>query len=149
VSEMPTETRRRRATATLALVLALLAAACGSAEAGLGVATTELGDVIVDADGFTLYLLIADQQRTSTCDPVCAEAWPPVSPDGLGDPSEGLDPERIGTIARADGAPQVTYNGWPLYRFTGDVEPGQANGHGILNAWFAITPVGGAAGPTR
>jgi len=40
---------------------------------------------------------------------------------------------------------QVTYNGWPLYTWTGDAQAGQATGQGIYNLgglWYVISPDG-------
>ncbi len=44
------------------------------------------------------------------------------------------------TFARADGSQQVAYNGEPLYYFTGDTAPGDANGEGVGGVWFIATP---------
>ena len=47
-------------------------------------APTELGDVLVDADGLTLYGFTKDADGTPTCEGDCAEAWPPLLVDGDG-----------------------------------------------------------------
>ena len=42
----------------------------------------------------------------------------------------------------------VTYNGWPLYTYASDIQPGQATGQGIdLNGgkWYGDAPVRRAA----
>ena len=46
----------------------------------------------------------------------------------------------LGTISRPDasGALQVTYNGKPLYFFSGDTAVGDANG--VYTHWSAVTP---------
>jgi hypothetical protein len=41
------------------------------------------------------------------------------------------------------GARIVTYGGYPLYRYAGDIDPGSANGQGLfLNGgpWYALDP---------
>jgi predicted lipoprotein with Yx(FWY)xxD motif len=51
----------------------------------------------------------------------------------------------IATTPRSDGAPQVTYNGHPLYLFAGDSKPGDTNGQGseaFGAAWLALSPAG-------
>jgi hypothetical protein len=51
----------------------------------------------------------------------------------------------VGTARRSDGKPQVTYGGHPLYLFTGDKQPGDANGQGVSAfgaAWFALSTKG-------
>ena len=51
----------------------------------------------------------------------------------------------LGTIKRADGATQATYNGHPLYTYAGDTQPGQAKGNGIKGVWHEVTPGTAAA----
>ena len=50
----------------------------------------------------------------------------------------------LGTIATPSGGKQLTYMGWPLYTYSGDSAPGQANGQGSGGIWFAMT----TSGPT-
>jgi predicted lipoprotein with Yx(FWY)xxD motif len=57
----------------------------------------------------------------------------------------GLTPAKLTTTARSDGAPQVRYNGHPLYRYTGDAKPGDTNGQRVTAfgaAWFAVSDAG-------
>ena len=47
----------------------------------------------------------------------------------------------LATFTRSDGhGTQVTYNGLPLYTYTGDSKPGDAKGEGLQGVWFAVTP---------
>ena len=114
------------------------------ADAGavIQVASTDLGDMVVDADGNSLYLFTPDEQGDSTCYDQCETNWPPL----VGDVSagEGLDAELLGSTTRTDGSEQVTYNGWPLYYFAGDAAPGETNGQGISGVWFVVSPAGDA-----
>jgi len=48
----------------------------------------------------------------------------------------------LGTITRADGTVQVTYNGWPLYYYASDKASGDVMGEGVGNVWYVITPEG-------
>ena len=51
----------------------------------------------------------------------------------------------FGTIKRADGSTQATYNGHPLYTYVGDSAPGQAHGNTLnLNGglWHEVTASG-------
>ena len=56
-----------------------------------------------------------------------------------------LSASKIGTTARSDGKPQVTYNGHPLYLYSADQKPGDTNGQGLNafgGAWFALSAGG-------
>lgn len=133
-----------------ALTLAALAIAQAVAPASLAVATAEDGTVhVVDADGNSLYLFLNDFNNVSSCDADCAVNWPPalaVDASTLPAVSDELDASLLGTIERADGTIQLTYNGWPLYHFTGDGRPGDVTGQGINDVWFLVTPEGTGAG---
>ena len=111
----------------------------------LALATTDLGDVIVDDEGMTMYMFMPDAQGdASVCNDECAEAWPPqVEITAVG---EGLDMALVGTITRDDGTVQGTYNGWPLYYFSGDSAPGDVNGQGLNDVWWVIDATGTAIG---
>lgn len=111
-----------------------------SAGASIQVASTDLGEVLVDGDGNTLYLFTPDAQGDSTCYDDCETNWPPLT-DGA-EAGSGVDAELVGSTTRSDGSTQVTYNDWPLYYFAGDVAPGDSNGQGINEVWFVVSPAG-------
>jgi predicted lipoprotein with Yx(FWY)xxD motif len=102
---------------------------------------TELGQILTDADGFTLYTFAQDTvgSGTSACVDNCADIWPPLTEDGEPTAPEGATGE-LGTIERADGTTQVTYEGLPLYRYVQDNSPGDTNGHEVGQIWFVATP---------
>lgn len=97
---------------------------------------------LVDSEGRSLYLFTLDDQRTSTCEGACAQAWPPF----LGDPvaGAGVDAALLGKAERPNGSVQVTYGGSPLYLYSGDGAPGETNGHAFNDVWFLVSPGGGA-----
>lgn len=111
----------------------------GTAE--VEISTTDLGDVLVDGEGYTLYVFEPDNRSAPTCVDACMDAWPPLLTDGIPKAGEGVDEEMVSTVDTG-GAEQVTYDGWPLYRFAGDSEPGQTNGQGSGGVWFVIAPDG-------
>lgn len=124
-----------------------------SAGARVAVAETEtdLGTVLVDGDGMTLYGFTKDSAGSPTCDDDCADAWPALTVEGDELP-EGLDPEVFSIVDRSDGTKQLKAGRWPLYRFSGDAEPGETNGQGSGGVWFVVAPdgslvKGGAADP--
>ncbi len=104
-------------------------------------AETDLGAVLVDADGLTLYGLTNDSDGVSTCDGACAEAWPPLTVDTAELPA-GLDPDLFSVLERSDGTFQLQAGAWPLYTFAGDAAPGDVNGQGVEGVWFAVAPDG-------
>jgi predicted lipoprotein with Yx(FWY)xxD motif len=110
--------------------------------------TRELGKVVVDAEGFTLYRFDGDKARDATCVDACASTWRPatVDPDARLD-LEGVEAAAVGLVRRGDGSYQLTIDGWPLYRFVGDAKPGRSDGQGLGGSWFAISPAGTKAAP--
>lgn len=115
-----------------------------AAEADVAVATTDLGDVLVDADGMTLYLFTQDSEGESNCYEDCESAWPPLTVDAEPAAGDGVDTALLGTTERDDGSLQVTYDGQPLYRWQGDEEPGDVTGQNVNEVWFAVSPDGEA-----
>lgn len=119
------------------------AAPTAEATAALSVAQNDaLGAHLVAADGRTLYLFLKDAQGPSTCYDACAQNWPPLLAEGNPVGGEGVDNAKLGVAQRTDGANQVTYNGWPLYFFAGDAQPGDVNGQGVIDQWFVVSPAG-------
>jgi predicted lipoprotein with Yx(FWY)xxD motif len=103
-----------------------------------------LGSYLVDDQGFTLYLSTKDTKNSSsTCTADCADEWPPLLVTSASAATAGtdLDASKLGTITRADGSIQVTYNGWPLYYFDQDEQPGDVKGQG-QNEFFVVSPAG-------
>jgi predicted lipoprotein with Yx(FWY)xxD motif len=108
-----------------------------------------LGTIVVNGKGLTLYLFVPDDHSShSTCSGICAAAWPPLLlPSGISEPlaGDGIDRALLGTTNRKDGGVQITYNGWPLYRWPNDTSPGDATGQGLNNLgglWYVVSPQG-------
>jgi predicted lipoprotein with Yx(FWY)xxD motif len=121
--------------------------ASGGGTAAVVSATTvgDLGKVIVDSKGFTLYDFHKDKGGKSACYGACAEVWPPLITDGQPQVGEGAMAAKLGTTKRKDGTLQVTYAGWPLYTYEADRKPGDANGNDIDSfgaEWYALLPSG-------
>ena len=165
------------ATAAVVAILALAAAGCGggdtssssapaaaatsssttapaSAGGSGGTATIDvadnpdLGQILTDGDGNTVYLFEKDEDGTSNCSGECATDWPPVTTSGSAKAGDGADQTLISTIKRDDGSEQVTYDGHPIYLYVGDAKPGDTSGNGLElygAEWYAITPDGSNA----
>lgn len=146
-------------TCAAAVPLAALAlAGCGGAtgstasptttsgrSATVGVNEGNLGRILVDSQGRTLYLFQKDVGTKSACYGACASAWPPLRISGKPTVGGGANASMMGVTARSDGKQQVTYNGHPLYLFQGDQNPGDTNGQGVTEfgaKWFALSPAG-------
>lgn len=111
---------------------------------GIGTADTDLGTVLVDAEGFTLYVFTDDTGGESSCYDDCAATWPAVP----GDTAIGsdLDAGIFGTTARTDGTEQLTVNDQPLYRFAPDASPGDTTGQAVGGVWFVVGADGAMIG---
>jgi predicted lipoprotein with Yx(FWY)xxD motif len=119
--------------------------AMGARPATIGVGSSGLGKILVDSQGRTLYLFKKDQGAKSACGGACATEWPPLRASGKPTVGMGAKAAMVGTTARSDGRPQVTYNGHPLYTFTGDQKAGDTQGQGVdaFGArWYALSPQG-------
>jgi predicted lipoprotein with Yx(FWY)xxD motif len=132
------------------LALATILAACSSG----GPATTPTllsqtvgtnGTLLVaGSNQMTVYEFDQDvaNSGTSACTATddCITTWPALTSPAGSTPTGGPGVSgKLGTITRADsGALQVTYNGVPLYFFSGDAAVGDSNG--IYTHWSAVKP---------
>ena len=160
---MNTSLKLRLTAALTMLVAAVALAACGSssdstttsASGGETVATASVGsagDVLVGADGRTLYTPAQEASGKIECVGSCAKIWIPVTSTGAptAAPEVGA---KLTTIKRPDGTMQVAADGAPLYTFSEDTGAGSANGNGVSDSFngksftWAVIPTGnGSAG---
>lgn len=104
------------------------------------VAASDLGDILVDAEGMTLYGFVPDEETGApTCYEDCAAAWPPLIVDGDFSVGEGLDQAAFSTAERTDGAgTQLAIGTYPLYYYADDAAPGDLNGQGLGENWYVV-----------
>ena len=98
--------------------------------------------MLVASNGYTVYTFAKDTKDSgkSACTGGCLAKWPAVTvaAGGSAAPGSGVT-GKLATITRDDNsALQVTYNGLPLYFFTGDAKAGDSNG--VYTNWAAVTP---------
>jgi predicted lipoprotein with Yx(FWY)xxD motif len=168
---MDGSTRSLRMAAAAIAMLAVLVGACASQTGGAATAPAsqapgstpaasageantvniahdaKLGDHLTGVDGKTLYIFTKDTPGTSTCTDSCAATWPPFTLDaGVSvEPGAGVT-GTLGTLKRADGSMQVTYDNLPVYYFSGDSAADDAKGQGIGGVWYVVTPAGAPGG---
>ncbi len=117
--------------ATQTPVAASQAPAAGTATV---MASTVGGQTILVAgsNGMTVYTFTKDTAGSgqSACSGGCLTTWPALTVSSGSSPTAGTGVTgQLGTITRSDnGSLQVTYNGLPLYFFSGDHAPGDTNG---------------------
>ncbi|MGW2486209.1 SCO0930 family lipoprotein [Streptomyces sp. NPDC001606] len=106
-------------------------------------ANAELGKVVTDGAGMTLYRFDEDTANPpkSNCSGDCATTWPPVPADDA-TAGAGIDKALLGEVTRADGSKQLTIAGWPAYRYAKDAKAGDVKGQGVGGKWFALAPDG-------
>ena len=113
-------------------------------EATVAIEDSDLGQIVVDAEGKTLYVFLADEGSDSTCYDDCEAAWPPLTVEGDPAAGEGVDAALLGTTEREDGSTQVTLDGHPLYYFASDATADDFKGQGVGDVWYVVSPEGEA-----
>ena len=105
-------------------------------------ASTDLGTILVDGSGMTLYMYTPDTQGAgaSTCEGECLAAWPALV--GMPSAGAGVDAAKLGSFTRTDGTTQATYNGWPLYLWVQDKAPGDTTGQDVNGVWYVLDAQG-------
>ena len=104
---------------------------------------SNVGQYLADPNGKPLYIYNADTSGTGTCTGGCLSDWPVYVAT-----STANLPSGIGVITRSDnGQKQYTYNGKPLYYFTGDTA-GKVTGNGVEGFSVAVPAASGSGSDT-
>jgi predicted lipoprotein with Yx(FWY)xxD motif len=145
----------------LSAVLAALASASAVASAQPGAPTaltatsatvqlhnSSLGKILVNSQGFTLYLFTRDSHDKNSCVKVsgCAKVWPALT-SGKPTAGSGVKASKLSTITLPGGSKQVTYAGHPLYTYAPSTEKAETSYVGVTffgGAWDAVNASGGA-----
>src|SRR5579859_922217 len=122
--------------AVVAAAVAISSSALAQEAAPPRVAQSVAGDLLVDANGMTLYVFSKDQPGKSVCNGDCAANWPPVKASKDAAAAGGFS-----VVTRDDSSQQWAYMGRPLYGWVKDQKPGDMTGDGFLNgAWHVARP---------
>jgi predicted lipoprotein with Yx(FWY)xxD motif len=126
--------------------MAATAALHSSAPAVKAVSSPKFGMVLVSSTGRTLYRYTVDGKGVNRCSsvPACSKYWLPLLVKTTAKPiaGTGVNASLLGTIKAANGMRQVTYAGFPLYRFVGDSKAGQTSGQGFGSQWYVVKAKG-------
>jgi predicted lipoprotein with Yx(FWY)xxD motif len=136
-SVAPSESAAASAAESMAESMAPSAAESMGDDASVLVADSDLGEILTDAEGNTIYYFANDSEGTSTCAGDCLANWPPVPAEGTPTAGDGVDAE-LGTTEATDGTTMLTVNGFPAYYFAGDSAAGDTNGQGVGSVWFVF-----------
>jgi predicted lipoprotein with Yx(FWY)xxD motif len=121
-------------------------AGASAAAGGSTVMATTVGSIgtviVAGSNGMTVYNFSKDvkDSGTSACLAGCIAKWPALTVPAGTTPTAGAGATgKLGTITRTDdGTLQVTYNGLPLYFFSGDTKAGDSNG--VYTGWTSVAP---------
>jgi predicted lipoprotein with Yx(FWY)xxD motif len=105
----------------------------------------DLGEIVVDGTGRTVYAFSRDPLNEPTCYDACADTWLPLLARSHPASGIGIDVGSADVVVRHDGGNQVTYKGIPLYRYAGDKIDRDANGQGLNlfdGEWHVLTKDG-------
>jgi predicted lipoprotein with Yx(FWY)xxD motif len=106
---------------------------------------SNLGKILVNNNGMTLYMFKADTSGKSNCYGTCASFWPPLLIDSEYTPTGEEVTGNLGETQRTDGTTQVTINEMPLYTFIQDKVPGDVKGQGVNASgglWYVVSSSG-------
>ena len=90
--------------------------------------------VLTAKNGMTVYVFDKDAGGTPACYDVCSKQWPRYLAKSHGKMEEGW-----ATVKRKDGRLQSTYDGKPLYFYSGDKTKGDKTGDGIGGVWHIVS----------
>ena len=115
----------------------------GTGDAVLATADSDLGEIVVDADGRTVYVFDKDTPGSgmSACTGDCLAKWPAVTANSDSPQVDGVTGD-VGTITRDDGTTQVTLGGMPLYLYAADSQAGDVTGQAVGGVWWVVAPDG-------
>ena len=101
---------------------------------------TSAGPILVNAQGMTLYAFLNDTEGERTAPATASRTGRPRS--SASTTSSVLDPALCSTVENPEAGAMLKIGDWPLYTFAGDAAPGDVNGQGVGEVWYAVAPDG-------
>jgi len=128
---------------TLVVSLVFFTFAVATAQGGLATAFSEdWGEILVDAEGRSLYLytLDADAAGGFACVDACINNWIPLLVPSLEGLHVGADIDMalVSLRQRAEGSYQVVYGDWPVYRSRRDAAAGTTRGQAVGSQFYLL-----------
>jgi predicted lipoprotein with Yx(FWY)xxD motif len=111
-------------------------------ETTVKITQSELGPILTDQAGRTLYAFTRDKGGTSSCADQCIATWPALTSGAPVVAGPGAAEDLLTKTERSEGTAQAVYGPWPLYYYAGDTEAGDVNGQGVDGVWFALSADG-------
>lgn len=103
----------------------------------VSLASSHLGQILVDSKGMTLYVDENDKPGAPACTTDCLAAWPPLTAPAAPTFGTGLDASKFTTVTAADGTKQLAVDGFPLYLWVNDHKAGDTTGQDV-NGFYAV-----------
>jgi len=99
--------------------------------------------ILANSKKVALYLLTVEKGGKLHCTGMCVTYWPPllVPTATKSIPVSKSVKGKIGFVKRTSKLKQVTFNGYPVYRYSGDSGPNQVNGEGTPadgGTWYLV-----------
>jgi predicted lipoprotein with Yx(FWY)xxD motif len=141
----------RKGLGVVAIIGSAAIAAAGASAHGMSatvkIAHTSKGALLVGSNGHTLYVFGRDSRNHDACVKIsgCTSLWPPLTTTAKPVAGAGVRRAWLGTISIGGGRKQVTYDGWPLYYYSGDSGPAGTTYLGINvsgGVWYGFTAAG-------
>jgi predicted lipoprotein with Yx(FWY)xxD motif len=110
-------------------------------------------DVLANSNAYSLYLLSTEKGGTLNCTGTCTSTWLPLEvtsnmkPVSIGPGVDGT----IGFVSRGASLYQVTFNSYPVYRYTGDTGATESTGEGVVQfggTWYLLNATATTAAAT-
>jgi predicted lipoprotein with Yx(FWY)xxD motif len=131
--------------------LAAVATASGgqqqAAKPTVKIVQTEVGPLLADGSGYTVYMFVRDKPRKDECRKIknCEKDWPAVTTTGKLVAGPGVKKSLLGSIPYKGKLREVTYKGHPLHTYRFDASRGSVINIGNRQyggAWYALNAKG-------